>query len=207
MGWAEGLSEEERKKALSKLRKAEAKAKATTVEKVDNSKAKKETKDPKKVDADPEGALLAKTDDPLGEAIKFLGPLLQFHAGKIETHQLAGEVYLRKSQFFISSLLKPSDSFLICIFIFPVSDKPLMVLKSLKKAKTLDAADSKMHVIAVKFLLSLPSLTLHSVVDAVLKEEVAELFSGKDAAALNSAFVEQHSKSLPHLIAGIFQIR
>lgn len=77
------------------------------------------------------------------------------------------------------------------------------MLKSLKKAKALDATDPKMHVVAVKFLLSLPALKLHPVVDSVLKEEVAELFGGKDAAALNSAFIEQHPKSLPHLIAGL----
>ena len=84
-----------------------------------------------------------------------------------------------------------------------IADKPLLVLKSLKKAKALDATDPKMHVVAVKFLLSLPALKLHPVVDSVLKEEVAELFGGKDAAALNSAFIEQHPKSLPHLIAGL----
>jgi hypothetical protein len=100
---SDGLSEEERKKALSKLRKAEAKAK--TVEKVENPKAKKDAKDGKKVDSDPEGTLLLKTEDPLGEAIKFLGPLLQFHAGKVETHQLAAEIYLRKSEILFLLLL------------------------------------------------------------------------------------------------------
>jgi hypothetical protein len=77
-----------------------------------------------------------------------------------------------------------------------------MVLKSLKKAKKLDPSNPKMHLLSTKFLLSIPSLTLNPVVDSVLKEEIADLFGGKDLSSLNKEFADQNSKSIPHLVAG-----
>lgn len=84
------------------------------------------------------------------------------------------------------------------------SGKPLAVIKSIKKARTIDPADPKIHSLTARFLHALPSWTLNPVVDEVVKEEVAALFGGKSMQALNEEFLAQHSKSLSHVVAGNF---
>lgn len=118
----EGLNEEEQKKALSKARKAEAKAKASTAEKekekekAPSAQGKKDSKEAaKKADPDPEGNLYLK-GDPLNEATKFLGPLLQFHSSRIETHRLAIDVYTRKREIPLNFTL--CSCFVYCRFVF-----------------------------------------------------------------------------------------
>lgn len=98
----------ERKKAAKKAKKEAQKAEREAAEKAakqDPNKAGAKAKDAepaKKVDEDPNGLKLAATTDPLGEATKFLGPLLQFSPKNIDA-QIAGfEVFMRRSEFFKS---------------------------------------------------------------------------------------------------------
>lgn len=95
----------ERKKAAKKAKKEAQKAEREAAEKAakqDPNKAGAKTKEgepAKKVDPDPEGLQLAATTDPLGEAMKFLGPMLQF-SPKIIDAQIAGfDVFMRRSKF------------------------------------------------------------------------------------------------------------
>lgn len=95
----------EKKKAAKKAKKEAQKAEREAAEraaKQDPNKAQKskDTEEVKKKDDDPNGVKLAATQDPLGDAMKFLGPLLQFSPKNIEG-QIAGfEVYVRRSKCF-----------------------------------------------------------------------------------------------------------
>ena len=94
----------ERKKAAKKAKKDAQKAEREAAEKAakqDPNKAAPKTKDedPKKKDDDPSGVKLAATTDPLGEAAKFLVPVLQFAPKNIDG-QIAGfELYIRRSRY------------------------------------------------------------------------------------------------------------
>ena len=91
----------ERKKAAKKAKKEAQKAEKEAAEKAakqDPNKATRRDEPAKKKDDDPDGTKLAATTDPLGEATKFLVPLLQFSPKNIEA-QIAGfEVYIRRSK-------------------------------------------------------------------------------------------------------------
>lgn len=96
-GAVDGMSEAEKKKAAKKAKKEqeklEADRKAAAAAKAN---AEGETK---KEDSDPQGLELIATKDPLGEAMKFLTPLLEQSPLSIES-QLAGyDVYSRRSEF------------------------------------------------------------------------------------------------------------
>ncbi|TKX23977.1 N-terminal acetyltransferase A complex subunit nat1 [Elsinoe australis] len=101
-GGGEGESEAEKKKAAKKARKeaerreeerkrAEA-AKGNAGKKEDEEGAKKE-------DHDPEGKELVKTKDPLGEAMRFLGPLLEVAPEVTEGQRWGVEIYLRRKKY------------------------------------------------------------------------------------------------------------
>ncbi len=98
----------ERKKAAKKAKKEAQKAEREAAEKAakqDPNKAGTKTKeeDPKKKDDDPHGLKLVATTDPLGEAAKFLVPVLQFAPKNIDG-QIAGfELYIRRSKFYSST--------------------------------------------------------------------------------------------------------
>lgn len=111
----------ERKKAAKKAKKEAQKAEREAAEraaKQDPNKAGagahkgKDGEEAKKKDDDPNGAKLAATTDPLGDAMKFLGPMLQFSPKNIEG-QIAGfEVYIRRSEWALSLALIPFPPFL-----------------------------------------------------------------------------------------------
>jgi N-alpha-acetyltransferase 15/16, NatA auxiliary subunit len=99
---ANGEDAAEKKKAAKKAKKEAQKAEREAAEKAakqDPNKATQKGKeeDTKKKDDDPNGLKLAATTDPLGDALKFLWPLLQFSPKNIEG-QIAGfEVFIRRS--------------------------------------------------------------------------------------------------------------
>lgn len=95
----------ERKKAAKKAKKEAQKAEREAAEKAAKQDPNKATaksgneEEVKKKDDDPYGLKLADTTDPLGDAMKFLRPLLEFSPKNIEG-QLAGfDVYFRRSKF------------------------------------------------------------------------------------------------------------
>jgi peptide alpha-N-acetyltransferase len=94
----------ERKKAAKKAKKEAQKAEREAAEKAakadpnkGGAQKGKDAESTKKKDEDPNGQTLAATADPLGEAMKFLAPLLQFSQKNVQA-QIAGfEVYMRRS--------------------------------------------------------------------------------------------------------------
>ena len=94
----EGMSDAEKKKYRNKMRKAELKES----KKAEEQKAQADQEILKKggkIDEDPEGLKYTNTTDPLGEALKFLKPLQELAAERIETHLMGFEIYIRKSKF------------------------------------------------------------------------------------------------------------
>lgn len=112
-GDANGADAQEAKKAAKKAKKEAQKAEKEAAEKAakqDPNAAKKEEVPGKKKDEDPNGLKLAATEDPLGEATKFLVPLLQFSPKLIDA-QIAGfEVYLRRSKTRAQNILEVNGS-------------------------------------------------------------------------------------------------
>ncbi|KAK3943252.1 N-alpha-acetyltransferase 15, NatA auxiliary subunit [Diplogelasinospora grovesii] len=108
-GKANGEDAAEKKKAAKKAKKEAQKAEREAAEKAakqDPNKASaqkgKDAEDAKKKDDDPNGLKLASTTDPLGDAMKFLGPLLQFSPKNIDG-QLAGfEVFIRRKKYLLA---------------------------------------------------------------------------------------------------------
>ncbi|KAK3389486.1 NMDA receptor-regulated protein 1-domain-containing protein [Podospora didyma] len=96
----------EKKKAAKKAKKEAQKAEREAAEKAakqdpnkPSAQKTKDVEDTKKKDDDPTGLRLAGTTDPLADAMKFLGHMLQFSPKNIEG-QIAGfEVFIRKKKY------------------------------------------------------------------------------------------------------------
>ncbi|KAF9138665.1 N-alpha-acetyltransferase 16, NatA auxiliary subunit [Mortierella sp. GBA39] len=182
----EGMTEAEKKKFRSKQRKAELKAQKETEEK--KAQAVQEiTKKGGKVDEDPEGLKYTKTEDPLGEALKFLKPLQELAADRIETHLMGFELYIRKN-------------------------KLLLALKSLLKSIKIDANNATLHEQLVRFALAVQKAgtSLKPAVKSVIDKHWDTLFQGKgkDLKAFTAGFLETSKTlgSVPHLISGAIAV-
>ncbi|KAK4176653.1 putative NMDA receptor-regulated protein 1 [Triangularia setosa] len=104
---ANGDDAAEKKKAAKKAKKEAQKAEKEAAERAAKQNPNKAQKDKeeevKKKDDDPNGVKLAETKDPLGDAMKFLEPLLQFSPKNIEG-QIAGfEVYIRRKKYLLAA--------------------------------------------------------------------------------------------------------
>jgi tetratricopeptide (TPR) repeat protein len=138
----------------------------------------------KPVDADPNGVQLAATKDPLGEATKLLNRLLTAVPDRLETQLMAFEIFSRKK-------------------------KLLLALKAVKSAAAVALASGKEDPQVHYALVRLAALveqqkSENEVVNAVLKEQLAELLGGASttAAVYHAGWVQQHgSASLAHRFA------
>ncbi len=83
-----------KKAELEKLSQQQAQAKKEMHNKANSKKNDEELDSPAKDELVPEK--LARVEDPLGEALKFLQPLQQLASACIVTHILAFEIYFRK---------------------------------------------------------------------------------------------------------------
>ena len=97
------LDKAERKKAQKKARKEQEKKEHEEAEKKDAKKTAGIGADGevKKADKDPTGQKLLETTDPLGDAMKFITPLLEYSPKTIEAQQVGFEVFLRRSKYTI----------------------------------------------------------------------------------------------------------
>ena len=95
------LDKAERKKAQKKARKEQEKKEQEEAEKKDAKKTAGIGADGelKKADKDPTGQKLLETTDPLGDAMKFVTPLLEYSPKTIEAQQVGFEVFLRRSKY------------------------------------------------------------------------------------------------------------
>ncbi|XP_035680936.1 N-alpha-acetyltransferase 15, NatA auxiliary subunit-like isoform X3 [Branchiostoma floridae] len=181
----ENLSPKELKKLRSKQRRAAKKAAILEEKKhqqeMQQQKGKRKDPDteqdgPKEDDLVPEK--LAKVENPLDEAMKFLKPIQMFAHERIETHLLAFEVYYRRG-------------------------KLLLMLQAVKRAVTLDPNSAWLHECLVRFSKAVSEKNnLPGPVSTVLKEETKALFGEVDIKQFNANFIKRNSNSLQHLLAG-----
>lgn len=165
----------ERKKAAKKARKEAQRAEKEAAEKAakqDPNKATtaaKKDEPAKKVDEDPNGAKLAATADPLGEATRFLAPLLQFSPKNIEA-QIAGfEVYIRRKKY-------------------------LLALRCLNAALALDAQNPLLHAQGIELRCALNSClgSLPPKVQETLEAEFTAVPASADLRKRNAEFLDRH---------------
>ncbi|KIW37766.1 uncharacterized protein PV06_09758 [Exophiala oligosperma] len=102
------MSAADRKKALKKAKREQEKMEKAEAEKRAALKASKplpksEDPDPKKEDVDPFGKTLVETKEPLKDAMKFLGPLLEYSPQLVEAQCVGFEVYLRREKYLLAT--------------------------------------------------------------------------------------------------------
>ncbi|RVE53059.1 hypothetical protein evm_002357 [Chilo suppressalis] len=110
---------------------------------------------------------LARAEDPLQQAIKFLQPLRTLAADRIETHLMAFEIYFRK-------------------------ERPLLMLQSIKRAWRIDPLHHHVHSCLVRFRCWLDS-ALHSMnqsVAAVVQANCQQLFKDRTAIQMAEEYLE-----------------
>lgn len=186
----ENLPPSELKKLRNKQRKAKKKAELENaqaaqaqVKKDQHNKSRQQNQD-----GDPEAPQLdelipdklARPDDPLEKAIDFLKPLQTLAKDCIETHLLAFEIYYRKN-------------------------KLLLMLQSIKRARSIDATNAQLHLCIVKFSKALKTITsttqLNEHVKTVIELENETIFGSKTADQLNQSTLEGYGKSFLHVLS------
>ncbi|KAF8940408.1 N-alpha-acetyltransferase 16, NatA auxiliary subunit [Haplosporangium gracile] len=193
----EGMTEAEKKKFRSKQRKAELKAQQEAEDKKKKAAATAAETAKKaggnatavKGDEDPEGTKYTKCEDPLGEALKFLQPLQQLAATRIETYLMAFEIYVRKN-------------------------KLLLALKALLKSIKIDASHATLHEQLVRFALAVQksssAKTLKPSVKTVIDKHWSDLYGshGQDLNAFNAGFIEKTKDqgSVAHVISAAISV-
>lgn len=181
----ENLAPSELKKLRNKQRKARRKAELERQEKQDKQD-KQQNRKPlgeQEPDAPHQDELvpdkLARAEDPLDQAIKFLKPLQDLASKNIETHLMAFEIYYRKG-------------------------KLLLMLQSIKRAHRLEPNNSELHTCIVRFveLVSTKLSSLEEPVTAVIKQAIEPMTLGRTAKQINEDFLKQNANSLPALLQG-----
>uniref|UniRef100_A0A8C5AYK8 N-alpha-acetyltransferase 15, NatA auxiliary subunit-like n=1 Tax=Gadus morhua TaxID=8049 RepID=A0A8C5AYK8_GADMO len=180
------LSDKELKKLRNKQRRAQKKAqleeekKTAEKEKQLKNQKKKKEDDDEEIGGPKEELIpdkLAKVENPLEEAVKFLTPLKHLVRDKIDTHLLAFEIYFRK-------------------------EKYLLMLQSVKRAVAIDRDNPWLHQCLVRFFKGVSESTdLPVAVRTVLKQEITRLFGDSNASSFNQEYLSKHSRSIPHRVA------
>ena len=201
----ESLANSERKKMMKKARKDQQKQEKLDAEKKDAQRTSKAgvgaDGEPKKEDPDPEGISLVKTAEPLKDAMKFLTPLLEFSPKNIEAQNVGFEVYFRRSEP-LSSNDYPSDQSTNV-----EAEKYLLALRCLLAGSSANPSDPTTHEQTIRLrntLSTLPS-PLAAQVSEVINAEISPLIANDttDLSAHNVSFLETHSSSAPHILAGL----
>ncbi|PZC77946.1 hypothetical protein B5X24_HaOG202753 [Helicoverpa armigera] len=172
----ENLAPSELKKLRNKQRKAKRKAEQESalqaqvqVKREQHHKARQQQEQ-----GDPEAPQLdelvpdklARAEDPLEQAIKFLQPLRTLAADRIDTHLMAFEIYYRK-------------------------DKPLLMLQSIKRAFQLDSSHHHLHDCLLRFQRWLDDnlAGLNPAVAAVINKEIEPMVRGRSAVQMAEEFI------------------
>ncbi|KAF9585553.1 N-alpha-acetyltransferase 15, NatA auxiliary subunit [Lunasporangiospora selenospora] len=218
----EGMTEAEKKKYRSKLRKAELKAQKEAEEKKQQAKEEMAKKGGK-IDEDPEGLKYSKTEDPLEAALKFLRPLQELASERIETHLMGFEIYIRKSMYllgFRGNGLKIKWTERLTARWFgsdEIIDKLLLALKSLLKSVALDANHATLHEQLVRFALAVEKAgsSIKPAVKTVIDQHLSTLYGAKanprtkeGLEAFTTEFLNKNKDlgSVPHLISAAISI-
>ncbi|RHZ63326.1 hypothetical protein Glove_330g14 [Diversispora epigaea] len=175
------MTEGERKKAKSKAKRAALKKQKEDDEKKEKSKDEQKKRIEKPIDDDPEGEKFLKTDDPLGEAFKFLMPLQELSSKRIETHLLGFEIYLRK-------------------------EKYLLALRALLQAYKIEKENATLHKDIIRFKLEVTSnrSKIHPTTIQVITEELTSKILPEDMNLIkfSEEFIERNKNSIEHLLVG-----
>lgn len=183
---ADNLTPSELKKLKNKQRKQQKKLekekqKQKEQEKKEHAGKKLQDQDqdgPKEEELVPEK--LAKIDNPLEQAIRFLKPLQLLASERIETHICAYEIYSRK-------------------------EKLLLMLQSLKRGCQVDRENPQLHVFLLRFHRLVKKQkaagTLPESVMRVLDQEMEKLYSSEDTCKLNDEFLNRNKDSVLHRAA------
>nr|CAD7401189.1 unnamed protein product [Timema poppensis] len=186
-GAEQNLAPADLKKLRNKQRKARRKAELEKQQAAQaQEKREQHNKSRQQGDAEPDAPQqdelvpekLARIEDPLEHAIKFLQPLQTLAAHRIETHLMAFQIYYRKQ-------------------------KPLLMLQSIKRAHRLDPSHSELHPCLVIFLQSLSRWkgTLDHPVAMVISQEMEPITKDRSAHQLNKQFLG----NLSHLLDARFE--
>lgn len=179
----ENLAPSELKKLRNKQRKARRKAELERQEKQEKQE-KQQSRKPQgdqEMDAPHQDELvpdkLARVEDPLDQAIKFLQPLQDLASKNIETHLMAFEIYYRKG-------------------------KLLLMLQSIKRAFRLEPDNCELHSCLVRFVESVSEKidTLDAPVMDVINQAMEPITLGRNARQMNEDFLKQHANSLPAVL-------
>ncbi|KAJ5929474.1 N-terminal acetyltransferase A complex subunit n.t1.c1 [Penicillium verhagenii] len=182
----EGLTEEEKKKALKKAKKEQQRLEKIESDKRDARKAaaanaKNVDGEVKKEDADPFGLTLVQTKDPLNEAMKFLTPLLSLSSQNIEAQTLGFEVYLRRN-------------------------KHILAVKCLSAAHAIDPSNPTLHLQLLQFRKALdkPAEPIDPKVAEVVNAEFEKLLpKSQNLEEFNESFLSANKASATHVQAAL----
>lgn len=167
----------ERKKA-KKARKEQQRLIREAAEALAKENPNKVNQNQNKIDDDPIGLKLAGTTDPLGEAMRFLSPLLQFSQKNIEA-QIAGfNIFLRRKKY-------------------------IMALRCLLASLALDSENPQLHeqIIQLRQGLDSSKEILQRIMPIVNNE--FSLGANTDLKQVNSEFRRSHAHSPAHTLAAI----
>ncbi|XP_039295227.1 N-alpha-acetyltransferase 15, NatA auxiliary subunit [Nilaparvata lugens] len=120
---------------------------------------------------------LARAEDPLGQAIRFLQPLQQLSANQVETHLMGFEIYSRK-------------------------EKPLLMLQCVRRAWRLAPSHAEVHACVVRFAQAWQrwqsqSPPLDPAVNTVISQQMQPILQGRTALQINTQFLAANGDSLP----------
>nr|CEG04902.1 unnamed protein product [Fusarium clavum] len=170
-----------KKKAAKKARKEQQRLEKEAAEqqaKQDPNKASKEG-EVKKQDDDPFGLKLADTTDPLGDAMKYINPLLQFSPKNINAQFAGFEVYMRRKKY-------------------------VLALRCLTAASALDSKSPRVHEQTVAFAQLLKTATdIEPKVLEVLKAEFNAIDPSADLVKYNDEFLAANKESPRHVLSAI----
>jgi len=185
----ESMTDAERKRAIKKAKKeaqkAQERAAALAVVKKEekNKNAQVAEGEVKKVDTDPHGIQLARTEKPLEEATRWLKPLLEMAPERLET-QLAGfEIQLRRRKW-------------------------ILALQCLNKANELAPKDPRVHECKIRIRHAANLLPEDEEFkapesrDAFLEEMEKVLANCTDLSKYNEDFLESNKGSFAHVRSG-----
>jgi tetratricopeptide (TPR) repeat protein len=192
----------ERKRAQKKARKEREKKEQEEAEKKDAKKTAGVSVDGdvKKEDPDPTGQKLLQTSDPLGDAMKFVAPLLEYSPESVEAQQAGFEVFLRRRT--CPNMSTDDDDDLLIVS----AEKYLLALRCLLSSYSIDNANPVVHEQLLRFRHVVSSLPeqLPTNISEIIESELSPILP-KDAnlSKLNEDFLGPDPPSLAHAQAAV----
>ena len=93
---------------------------------------------------------------------------------------------------------------MILFFALFLTEKPLLMLQSLKRMLKVDASDPQVHGCLIRFqnFVEVNSKGFAGAVNQVIDQETQSIFTTKSARERNEQFIQSHSKTLDHRLVG-----